>query len=124
MDQATIEIHTFCETVSELLGDVLDEKGFTFRRGDFGEDFAQCDFRSADADLRFVLKRRDGEVNCLIKYPKHGTKTDWVYLTKYMNFGSGMSEKELIDATDVRTGSIRESLSFYGPLLCKLWALR
>lgn len=120
MDQATIEIHSFCETVSETLGDVLDEKGFTFRRGKLGDDSAQCDFRSASADLRFVLKRRDGEVNCLIKYPKPGSNNDWMFLTTYMNFGSEMSEEELASATDVGAGSIQESLSFYEPLLRQL----
>jgi len=120
MDQTVTEVSTFCELVIGTLGEVLREKGFTANKFETGSDGAKCDFKGPNGDLRFVYKPREGEVNCLIKYPRPGSSSDWVYLTQHVEFGRDLSDDELAEDTDSGTESLEASVKFFGTFLKKL----
>ena len=102
------ELASFCETVTEVLGDDLSRRGYHPTANKVEPDRAECDYAGNHGRLRFYYSPRDGEVGCLVEAAGR-----WLPILSHLDFGRDMSDEELAEATDPGEESIEGSLRFY-----------
>ncbi|MFL6750484.1 MAG: hypothetical protein ACJ8FC_12725 [Sphingomicrobium sp.] len=102
------ELASFCETVTEVLGDDLSRRGYHRTAYKVEQDHAECDYTANHGRLRFYFSPRDGEVGCLVEAAGR-----WQPILSHLDFGRDMSDEELAEATDAGDESIEASLRFY-----------